>query len=58
MKQALVEIKSEIKNKFLAWNNIESKSLKVLLLLIGLGLIGLKVFTTVLTFNWLPSLLG
>ncbi len=56
MKQALAEIKNEFKAKLLFWNNIQSKKIKVALILLFLALVGLKVFTTVLTFDWLASL--
>jgi hypothetical protein len=58
MKQAIKEIKSEFNAKLLFWNNIKSKKIKVALIFVFLGLIGLKVFTTVLTFDWLASLFG
>ncbi len=56
MKQALAEIKNEFKAKLLFWNNIQSKKIKVALILLFSALVGLKVFTTVLTFDWLASL--
>ncbi len=56
MKQALAEIKNEFKAKLLFWNNIQSKKIKVAFILLFLALVGLKVFTTVLTFDWLASL--
>jgi hypothetical protein len=49
-------LKSEFKAKLVFWNNIKSKKLKVALIFLFVGLIGLKVFTTVLTFDWLASL--
>ena len=56
MKESIKEVKSEIKAKLLYWNNIKSIKMKVFLIVIFLGLIGLKLFTTVLTFDWLSSL--
>lgn len=56
MKAAKNEVKQEIKAKLLYWNNIKSKKTKALLIVLSLGLIGLKVFTTVLTFDWLVGL--
>jgi hypothetical protein len=56
VKEDIAELKSEIKAKLLFWNNIKSKKLKVALVFLFVGLIGLKVFTTVLTFDWLASL--
>jgi hypothetical protein len=58
MKQAIKEVKSEFNAKLLFWNNIKSTKIKVALIFMLLGLIGLKVFTTVLTFDWLASLFG
>ena len=56
MKEDIAELKNEFKAKLLFWNNIKSKKLKVALIFLFVGLIGLKVFTTVLTFDWLASL--
>lgn len=51
------ELKSEFQEKFIFWNNIKSNKIKALLILLCCGLIGLKVFTTILTFDWLAELL-
>jgi hypothetical protein len=51
------KLKSELQAKLLFWNNIKSKQTKALLILVLLGLIGLKIFTTILTFDWLARLL-
>ena len=56
MKDAINEVKGEVKAKLLLWNNIQSRKLKVALVFLSIALIGLKVFTTVLTFDWLASL--
>jgi hypothetical protein len=56
MKESITEIKDEINKKLLYWKNLKSKKTKLFLIIIALGLIGLKVFTTVLTFDWLTSL--
>jgi hypothetical protein len=56
MKDAINDIKSEIKAKLLYWNNIQSKKAKVGLIILFAGLIALKIFTTVLTFDWLTGL--
>ena len=56
MKEAIDEIKTEFKSKLLFWNNIQSKKIKVALIFLFIGLVGLKIFTTVLTFDWLASL--
>jgi len=56
MKAAKNEVKQEIKAKLLYWNSIKSKKTKALLIVLFLSLIGLKIFTTVLTFDWLAGL--
>ncbi|MBA6391739.1 hypothetical protein H4J38_13270 [Colwellia sp. BRX10-3] len=56
MKEASNEVKEEIKAKWVYWKNIKSKKAKALLIVLVIGLIGLKIFTTVLTFDWLASL--
>lgn len=58
MKEEIEAIKKELKSKISFWNNIKSKRLKVGLIILSLGLVGLKVFTTVLTFEWLADLLA
>jgi hypothetical protein len=56
MKEAIDEVKSDVKARLLYWNNIQSKKVKVVLIFCFAGLVTLKVFTTVLTFDWLTSL--
>jgi hypothetical protein len=56
MKESIAEIKDEINKKLLYWKSLKSKKVKLLLIIVGLGLICLKIFTTVLTFDWLTSL--
>ncbi len=56
MKEGFEEVKREIKVKFAYWNNIKSRKLKLVLILLFLSLIALKIFTTVLTFDWLVNL--
>ena len=58
MKKSIDEIKNEVKAKLLFWKNIKSRKVKVLFLFLFLGLVGLKVFTTVFTFDWLARLLS
>jgi hypothetical protein len=58
MKEAIDEVKNEVKAKLLPWKNIKSRKVKVIFLFLFLGLVGLKVFTTVLTFDWLARLLS
>jgi hypothetical protein len=57
MKKDIDELKSELQTKLLFWNTIKSKQTKALLILVFFGLIGLKIFTTILTFDWLARLL-
>ncbi|KGK01638.1 hypothetical protein [Thalassotalea sp. ND16A] len=56
MKEAIDEVKGEVKAKLLFWNNIQSKKVKVALIFLFIAIVGLKVFTTILTFDWLASL--
>lgn len=56
MKDGFNEVKSEVKAKLLFWHNIQSTKLKVAVVFLFLAIVGLKVFTTVLTFDWLGSL--
>mgnify|MGYP003117194882 CR=1 FL=1 len=49
------EVSAEIKAKWQAWSNIKSKKTKALLIILAIGLVWLKIFTTVLTFDWLAS---
>jgi len=56
MKESIDEVKKEVKDKLLLWKNIQSRKVKVIFIFLFLGLVGLKVFTTVLTFDWLASL--
>ena len=58
MKEAIDEVKNEVKAKLLLWKNIKNRKVKVIFLFLFLGLVGLKVFTTVLTFDWLARLLS
>ena len=58
MKNSIDEIKNEVKAKLLFWKNIKSRKVKVLFLFLFLGLVGLKIFTTVFTFDWLARLVS
>ena len=58
MKEAIDEVKNEVKAKLLLWKNIKNRKVKVIFLFLFLGLVGLKVFTTVLTFDWLARFLS
>jgi len=56
VKESIAEIKDEINKKLRYWKSLKSKKAKLFLIIVGLSLIALKVFTTVLTFDWLTSL--
>ena len=60
MKESMAEVKNELKSelkaKLLYWHNLKSRKVKVAVILLGLGIIALKIFTTVLTFDWLSGL--
>ena len=56
MKEAVEKIKSELNAKLQLWNNVKSIKIKMALILIFVALVGLKVFTTVLTFDWIANL--
>jgi len=58
MKEAIDDVKNDVKAKLLLWKNIKNTKVKVILIFLFLGLVGLKVFTTVLTFDWLARLLS
>ena len=58
MKEAIDEVKNEVKAKLLLWKNIKNRKVKVFFIFLFLALVGLKVFTTVLTFDWLARLLS
>tara|TARA_B100000809_G_C14885198_1_gene440644 strand:- start:475 stop:651 length:177 start_codon:yes stop_codon:yes gene_type:complete len=56
MKESIDEIKNELKAKLLYWNNLKSRKIKAAVILLFLGVIVLKIFTTVLTFDWVSGL--
>lgn len=58
IKEAIDQVSAAVKEKLLYWNNIKSRKIKVLLIVVFLGLIGVKIFTTVATFDWLAGVLG
>jgi hypothetical protein len=58
MKEAIDDVKNDVKAKLLLWKNIKNTKVKIILIFLFLGLVGLKVFTTVLTFDWLARLLS
>jgi hypothetical protein len=56
MKESINELKSEFKAKLLFWKNIQSMKVRIALLFLFLALIALKLFTTILTFDWIAGL--
>jgi hypothetical protein len=56
MKEAIDVVKRDLKAKLLLWDNIKNPKFKVVLVLLFIALVSLKIFTTVLTFDWLASL--
>ena len=56
MKEVIDNVKNEMKSKLLFWNNIQSRKVKISLIFLFVALVGLKIFTSVLTFDWLVSL--
>jgi hypothetical protein len=56
MKESIAEVKNEIKAKLLYWNNLKSRKIKFAVIVLSLGIIMLKIFTTILTFDWLSDL--
>jgi len=56
MKESINEVKSELKAKLVYWNNLKSSKVKAAVIVLSLGIIMLKIFTTILTFDWLSDL--
>jgi len=56
MKESINEVKSELKAKLVYWNNLKSRRVKAVVIVLSLGIIMLKIFTTILTFDWLSDL--
>jgi len=56
MKEAIDEVKSELKDKLAYWHNLESRKIKAGAVVVFIAVIALKIFTTVLTFDWLSDL--
>ncbi len=56
MKESMAEVKNELKSKLVYWNNLKSRKIKAAAIVVCLGIIALKIFTTVLTFDWLTGL--
>jgi hypothetical protein len=58
MQESINEVKRELKAKLLYWHNLKSRKVKAAVIVLSLGVIALKIFTTVLTFDWLSELLS
>lgn len=56
MTELIRKVQSEVKAKLLFSRNIQNKTVKAGFIFVAIGLIALKIFTTVLTFDWLASL--
>lgn len=56
MKEEIHQVRNEVKAKLIFWKNIKSKKIKVAIIFLFVALIGLKVFTTILTFDWIENL--
>lgn len=56
MKESLDEVKNEFRAKLTYWNNLKSRKIKAAVIVLFLGVIALKIFTTLLTFEWLGEL--
>ena len=56
MNDSMNKLKSEVKARIQFWNNIKSRRVKAFLIILFVALIFLKIFTTVLTFDWLAGL--
>jgi len=56
VKDGFKDVRSELNAKLVLWKNLKSKKLKVAFVLLFIGLVGLKIFTTAVTFDWLTDL--
>ncbi|WP_019028626.1 hypothetical protein [Colwellia piezophila] len=56
MKESIDEVKTEFKAKLYYWQNLKSRKVKLAVIILGVGIIALKIFTTVLTVDWLSEL--
>jgi hypothetical protein len=57
MKEAIRKVKNEFDANLQRWNNVKSVKLKIALIILFIAAVGLKIFTTVLTFDWLAGLI-
>jgi len=54
--EAKDEIKNELKAKLAYWNKLKSNKVKAGVILACAAVIALKIFTSILTFDWLSRL--
>jgi len=54
--EAKNEVKNELKAKLVYWNNLKNSKVKAGVILVFIGVIALKIFTSILTFEWLSRL--
>ncbi|QFT55296.1 hypothetical protein FIU95_12090 [Microbulbifer sp. THAF38] len=57
MKEGLEKVKSEINSKISFWNNVKSRKVKAGLIVLFIGIVCLKIYTTVFTFDWFTNLI-
>lgn len=56
MKESIDELKTEFKAKLDSWQSLKSRKIKVAVIVLCIGIVALKIFTTVLTVDWLSNL--
>jgi len=57
VKEGFEKVKSEVNSKILFWNNIKSRKLKAALIAVFIGVVFLKIYTTLFTFDWFTKLI-
>ncbi len=57
VKEGLEKVKSEINSKISFWNNVKSRKVKAGLIVLFIGIVCLKIYTTVFTFDWFTNLI-
>ena len=53
-----VELNTKFNEKLTYWNNLKSKKAKVAIIALCMGIICLKIFTTIFTVDWLTDMFG
>jgi hypothetical protein len=56
MKEAIEKFKNEFNTNLQRWHDVKSVRIKIALIILFVAVVGLKAFTTVLTFDWLAGL--